>query len=85
MRFEEAMKHLRSGKTIRRSSWGEGRFITTESMCRITTIHDILLDDWELLEKKVEITREQLIEAYNKTDEEYGYLCITDLADRLGL
>lgn len=85
MKFEEALKHLRDGKKIRRLSWMPESTTINEYSGIVLRGQDLLSDDWTVVENKVEITREQLIEAYNKTDEEYGYLCITDLADRLGL
>lgn len=58
MKFEEALKHLRDGKKIARNGWHKPFGEYSSIM-----LPDMLAEDWEVVEKKVEITREQFFEA----------------------
>lgn len=73
MKFEEAMKFLREGRKIKREStcpiWiskdDSFLYYGTDKINSfwIPTMTDLLSEDWEVVENKVEITREQLFSA----------------------
>ena len=75
MNIIEAVK---SGKIFRRKSWTHGESVIEMSdglyftpsynaQRYIPCLSDIIADDWETEEKKVEITRSQIKKAWRKT------------------
>ena len=54
---------ITTGKKIRRKSWHPDKWIKSSGGLNLVR-DDVLATDWEVPEKKVTVTREQLIEAY---------------------
>jgi len=61
----DLIKAVRSGKPIKRKD-AECYILITETMgsCYYFPYQDILADDWEIQEEKIEITSSQLANAY---------------------
>lgn len=63
---------VKSGKKIRRPSFGWGWiYLRSEGYTFSLNRQDILADDWEIEEKKVEITYERLKEAFESASPSY--------------
>lgn len=67
MNLIEAVK---SGRPFKRKAWGTSDWEAPESWSKPFLKYDILADDWELEESKVEITATQFHEAARKVWEE---------------
>lgn len=63
MNIIEAAK---SGKRFKRKIWGRFEESDLAGQVKIVAVGDILADDWEIEEKKVEITNSQFYEAYRR-------------------
>lgn len=70
MNIIEAVK---SGKRMRRKAWCGSMYKFVEDWTLLVST-DVLADDWEVEEKKVTITHEQLFKAYWNTLHTVGYL-----------
>ena len=68
MNIVDAMK---SGKTVKRKPWNRfghieyfDRFTFTNNHTTLLEKEDVIADDWEIEEQKVEITKSQFIQAW---------------------
>lgn len=82
---------LKSGKNFRLGDHGCELSSTIAKHYKFTyslTQDEILSDDWQVIEPKVTITREQLMKAWIKAFGVFGqrqYIDLSDLAKELGL
>jgi hypothetical protein len=79
---------VRSGKPFKRKIWNNPSFYPSfELAVNELSSSDILADDWEIQEEKIEITRKQLRLAYNKVFSSVSGIetvCFKQLARELG-
>lgn len=74
---------VRSGKPFRRKCWSQGYHVLDIYKTIACSLEDILADDWEIQEEKIEITERQLRRIYQDVFGERPY-SFDEFLKRLG-
>jgi hypothetical protein len=74
---------VESGKPFKRTCWSSYERMDKRNILGLST-EDILADDWEIQEEKIEITREQLRWAYHEAPSDDPDKEFSEMARLLG-